>query len=95
MSVKITLENEHYDSVCVPKTIGERFDEMAEAAGVSKTDKSYDFGRSCCFQIATDQKAIDEANPSDAVIMRILNAIGYEEESWIPIVRENLEAMEE
>ena len=44
---------------------------------------------------ATDQKAIDEANPSDAVIMRILNAIGYEEESWIPIVRKNLETMEE
>lgn len=41
------------------------------------------------------QKAIDEANPSDAVIMRILNAIGYEEESWIPIVRKNLEAREE
>ena len=41
------------------------------------------------------QKAIDEANPSDAVIMRILNAIGYEEESWIPIVRKNLKAMEE
>lgn len=41
------------------KTIGERFDEMAEAAGVSKTDKSYYFGRSCCFQIATEQKAID------------------------------------
>lgn len=43
---------------------------------------------------ATEQKAIDEANPSDAVIMRILNAIGYEEESWIPIVRKNLKAME-
>lgn len=42
-----------------------------------------------------EQKAIDEANPSDAVIMRILNAIGYEEESWIPIVRKNLEALEE
>lgn len=41
------------------------------------------------------QKEIDEANPSDAVIMRILNAIGYEEESWIPIVRKNLEAMED
>ena len=40
---------------------------------------------------ATEQKAIDEANPSDAVIMRILNAIGYEEESWIPIVMKNLE----
>lgn len=44
---------------------------------------------------ATEQKAIDDANPSDAVIMRILNAIGYEEESWIPIVRKNLKAMEE
>lgn len=44
---------------------------------------------------ATEQKAIDEANPSDAVIMRILNAIGYEEESWIPIVRKNLETREE
>lgn len=38
------------------KTIGERFDEMAETAGVSKTDKGYYFGRSCCFQIATEQK---------------------------------------
>lgn len=45
--------------------------------------------------VAQEQKAIDEANPSDAVIMRILNAIGYEEESWIPIVRKNLETMEE
>lgn len=44
---------------------------------------------------ATEQKAIDEVNPSDAVIMRILNAIGYEEESWIPIVRKNLKVMEE
>lgn len=41
------------------KTIGERFDEMAEVAGVSKTDKSYYFGRSCCFQIAKEQRAID------------------------------------
>ena len=41
------------------KTIGERFDEMAEAAGVSKIDKSYYFGRSCCFQIATEQRKID------------------------------------
>lgn len=44
------------------KTIGERFDEMAEAAGVSKTDKSYYFGRSCCFQIAAEQKKIDIEN---------------------------------
>lgn len=42
------------------KTIGERFDEMAEAAGVSKNDKSYYFGRSCCFQIAAEQKAIND-----------------------------------
>ncbi|MCQ2299732.1 MAG: hypothetical protein MJZ81_06380 [Bacteroidales bacterium] len=45
--------------------------------------------------VATEQEAIDEANPSDAVIMRILNAIGYEEESWIPIVKKNLETREE
>lgn len=44
---------------------------------------------------AGQQKLEDEANPSDAVIMRILNAIGYEEESWIPFVRERLKAMEE
>lgn len=61
------------------KTIGERFDEMAEAAGVSKTDKSYYFGRSCCFQITTEQKAIDDAEHTEE--MRKLN------EEW----KENLE----
>ena len=43
---------------------------------------------------AAQQELEDNANPSDAVIMRILNAIGYEEESWIPFVRERLKAME-
>lgn len=46
--------------------------------------------KACYIDGATEQKEIDEANPSDAVIMRVLNAIGYEEESWIPFVRKNL-----
>lgn len=55
-------------------------------------ERAYEIGK---IRGEKEQKAIDEANPSDAVIMRILNAIGYEEESWIPIVRKNLETMEE
>lgn len=31
-----------------------------------------------------------DENPSDATIMRILNCIGYEEESWIGFVRKEL-----
>lgn len=38
-----------------------------------------------------EQKAEDEANPSDKLIMLILNCIGYEEESWIGFVRKELE----
>ena len=32
-----------------------------------------------------------DKNPSDETIMRILNCIGYEEESWIEFVRKRLE----
>ena len=31
---------------------------------------------------------------SDETIMKVLNAIGYEEKSWIPFVREHLERTE-
>lgn len=31
---------------------------------------------------------------SDETIMKVLNAIGYEEESWIPVVREHLRKIE-
>lgn len=73
------------------KTIEER----AKAASEGYDDDGYTAGLYMGYVVgATAQKAIDEANPSDAVIMRILNAIGYEEESWIPIVRKNLETME-
>lgn len=36
-----------------------------------------------------------EQNPSDALIMRILNCIGYEDESWIEFVRKELEKRKE
>lgn len=36
-----------------------------------------------------------EQNPSDALIMRILNCIGYEDESWIEFVRKELEKRNE
>lgn len=72
-------------------TIEERADDYI----VKSTCEDYDDRRIGYIDGATEQRAIDEANPSDAVIMRILNAIGYEEESWIPIVRKNLETMEE
>ena len=78
------------------KSISERaldFGKMLRSHGES--EDSYTSGAAGYEKGATEQKAIDEANPSDAVIMRILNAIGYEEESWIPIVRKNLKAMEE
>lgn len=77
------------------KTINER----AEAYAKSHTEIHTFFEAECLrggyYDGATEQKAIDEVNPSDAVIMRILNAIGYEEESWIPIVRKTIETMED
>ena len=39
-----------------------------------------------------NQKKSDEI--SDETIMKVLNAIGYEEESWIPVVREHLRKIE-
>lgn len=79
------------------KTIKERANlaawQIYEEIGLSK--HSVDRVAEIIEEKVFEQKVIDEANPSDAVIMRILNAIGYEEESWIPIVRKNLEIMEE
>ena len=39
-----------------------------------------------------NQQKSDEI--SDETIMKVLNAIGYEEKSWIPFVREHLERTE-
>ena len=39
-----------------------------------------------------NQRKSDEI--SDETIMKVLNAIGYEEESWIPFVREHFERTE-
>lgn len=36
-----------------------------------------------------------DAHPSDETIMRILNCIGYEEESWVEFVRKELEKRKE
>lgn len=36
-----------------------------------------------------------DAHPSDEVIMKIMNAIGYEEKTWIEVVRKNLKRLEE
>lgn len=33
-----------------------------------------------------------DSHPSDETIMRILNCIGYEEESWIDFVRKRLDS---
>lgn len=36
-----------------------------------------------------------DEHPDDALIMRIMNAIGYEEESWVDFVKNNLKSMGE
>lgn len=36
-----------------------------------------------------------DEHPDDALIMRILNTIGYEEESWVDFVKNGLKSMEE
>lgn len=76
MSVKITLENEHYDSVCVPKTIeeralaswNERYPEGSERYRDAQID-GYIAG-------ATEQQAIDKRLILDAYCKRCLDMCG-------------------
>lgn len=63
---------------CLFNTIVGRCSVFAKCLDVQRTDH-----KDVCFEIVEDEC------PSDETIMRVLNCIGYEEQSWIDIVRKN------
>lgn len=51
--------------------------------------RNYTDAMHCCWFEAGVKWA--DSHPSDETIMRVLNAVGYEEESWIEFVKKGLE----
>lgn len=76
------------------KTIEERawekYPEVIKHHNLAKIDTNEE-KRRMYIDIAVEM----EQDPSDALIMRILNCIGYEDESWIEFVRKELEKRKE
>lgn len=73
------------------KSIKKRADKVYDnliASGVSEELAYAEFNG--YYLGATEQRSIDHKElPPDDIIMKILNCIGYEEQSWVDTVKQN------